>query len=277
MKNGEQKEYSEEKEEKEVRFSLDFEINKTDNLSSSINLNNTNNKNDSSISLKDRAKSAKPFLLSRHCPKLRPVKSDKNPTYLNLWADRKSYKSNLMNKSNINIVAEEDYEKNFNSGDEQYTYNKFYLNNDIILSSSDDNEVNENKTKETTKENSISDICIKMGKNKKFSNIKKIRKKVLHIKNKMTIKNYIDDTGVINKSSFHNYFKKNYGYILNKNNNNINLNNESFDYELDINKRSKSIYLKGSKRIKPILGFLQMNESSNNINNTLSSCELSEI
>ena len=282
MKNVNKKKYSEEEEKSDTRLSLDFEIKEKDKLTSSINMN-TNNRNNLSLLSKDRAKSARPFLLSRHGPKIRPKESSIIPSYMNLWGknadDNKLYKTQF----GINEEAEEDYEKFCNSGDERYSYKKFYLNNDIILSSSDDNEIIDNKTKENTKEDdkddNINNINIKIENKKKVLNFKHIRKKIFHIKNRLKLNKYIDDTSIIKTTLYHNYFKENFEYKW-KNKNNDNKNNLSdnlIEFEYNLTKRSKSIYLKGSKTIRPILGFLKMNDSSNNINNTLSSGDFSEL
>ena len=103
-----------------------------------------NNILQSQLSLKDnRARSAKPFLLRRYIPKLKPIKSRLNPSIIYLggkseYFNFKKYKENLLkNKNDINTVAEEDYEKNANSGDESFSYKNIYSNRD---DSEDDND-----------------------------------------------------------------------------------------------------------------------------------------
>jgi hypothetical protein len=109
-----------------------------------------NNLLQSQLSLKDnRARSAKPLLLRKYIPKLKPIKSSLNPSIIYLggkdeYFNFKKYKENLLkNKNGINTVAEEDYEKNANSGDESYSYKNFYSNVDKSDDESD-NFLNDN-------------------------------------------------------------------------------------------------------------------------------------
>ena len=97
-----------EKEELEdTRYSLGFE--KKEKNNSNINIIQIQ------PSIKDnRARSAKPFLLRKYIPKLKPVKSNLVPTTMHLEGETeisslKKYKKK--NKNDINVVAEEDYEK----------------------------------------------------------------------------------------------------------------------------------------------------------------------
>ena len=241
------------KEEKDdSRYSLDFDNKEKDKNSSILQTQS---------SLKDnRAKSAKPFLLRKYIPKLKPIKSSLNPSIIFLGGKKeyfsyKRYKENLLNnKSDINIVAEEDYEKAANSGDERYSYNNIYSNKDIILSSSDE-EIIDNKENNNNKINNNFSIKITQ-------------------KEKMILKKYNDDTSIITNTPYKNYFRENYGYKWGKkyhlNNNNEMASDNSLDYELGFYKsKCKSIYISSNKNKPPILGFLQMNENSNN--NTLSS------
>ena len=119
MKKSVEKENDEEP--NDTRYSLDFQ--KKENDYNQIVFQ-------SQSSLKEnRPLSAKPLLLRKYIPKLKPVKSNINPSFMHLGGSKvnyksKKYKENLMNnKNNINIVAEEDYEKTANSGDERYSYN----------------------------------------------------------------------------------------------------------------------------------------------------------
>ena len=109
-----------EKEELEdTRYSLGFE--KKEKNNSNINIIQIQ------PSIKDnRARSAKPFLLRKYIPKLKPVKSNLVPTTMHLEGETeisslKKYKKK--NKNDINVVTEEDYEKTANSGDERFSYN----------------------------------------------------------------------------------------------------------------------------------------------------------
>ena len=266
---------------KDSRYSLGFD--KKDK-------EKNNNPQQIQFSLKDsRAKSARPLLLRKYIPTLKPIKANMNPSviYLNAGANSfksKKYKENLLkSKNDINIVAEEDYERNANSGDERYGFNKISYKKDNFLSSEDDNDIienNENPINEININNNINSINIKIPKKKKCvkNNIEHIRKLLIKTKEKMIIKKYNDDTSIIINNPYNNYFKENMGYILGENkkyfNNNDLVSNNSFDYGSDNNfqtSKSKSIYVTSRKfRNKPpILGFLQMNENS--ANTTLSS------
>ena len=266
---------------KDSRYSLGFD--KKDK-------EKNNNPQQIQFSLKDsRAKSARPLLLRKYIPTLKPIKANMNPSviYLNAGANSfksKKYKENLLkSKNDINIVAEEDYERNANSGDERYGFNKISYKKDNFLSSEDDNDIienNDNPINEININNNINSINIKIPKKKKCvkNNIEHIRKLLIKTKEKMIIKKYNDDTSIIINNPYNNYFKENMGYILGENkkyfNNNDLVSNNSFDYGSDNNfqiSKSKSIYVTSRKfRNKPpILGFLQMNENS--ANTTLSS------
>ena len=266
---------------KDSRYSLGFD--KKDK-------EKNNNPQQIQFSLKDsRAKSARPLLLRKYIPTLKPIKANMNPSviYLNAGANSfksKKYKENLLkSKNDINIVAKEDYERNANSGDERYGFNKISYKKDNFLSSEDDNDIienNENPINEININNNINSINIKIPKKKKCvkNNIEHIRKLLIKTKEKMIIKKYNDDTSIITNNPYKNYFKENMGYILGENkkyfNNNDLVSNNSFDYGSDNNvqiSKSKSIYVTSRKfRNKPpILGFLQMNENS--ANTTLSS------
>ena len=260
------------KEEKDdSRYSLDFDNKEKDKNSSILQTQS---------SLKDnRAKSAKPFLLRKYIPKLKPIKSSLNPSIIFLGGKKeyfsyKRYKENLLNnKSDINIVAEEDYEKAANSGDERYSYNNIYSNKDIILSSSDE-EIIDNKEINNNKINNNFSIKITQKEKIVGNKINNIRKHLLKAKEKMILKKYNDDTSIITNTPYKNYFRENYGYKWGKkyhlNNNNEMASDNSLDYELGFYKsKCKSIYISSNKNKPPILGFLQMNENSNN--NTLSS------
>ena len=266
---------------KDSRYSLGFD--KKDK-------EKNNNPQQIQFSLKDsRAKSARPLLLRKYIPTLKPIKANMNPSviYLNAGLNSfksKKYKENLLkSKNDINIVAEEDYERNANSGDERYGFNKISYKKDNFLSSEDDNDIienNDNPINEININNTINSINIKIPKKKKCvkNNIEHIRKLLIKTKEKMIIKKYNDDTSIITNNPYKNYFKENMGYILGENkkyfNNNDLVSNNSFDYGSDNNfqiSKSKSIYVTSRKfRNKPpILGFLQMNENS--ANTTLSS------
>ena len=274
-------EFPKKEDTKDNRYSLGFDKKEKEK---------NNNPQQIQFSLKDsRAKSARPLLLRKYIPTLKPIKANMNPSviYLNAGANSfksKKYKENLLkSKNDINIVAEEDYERNANSGDERYGFNKISYKKDNFLSSEDDNDIienNENPINEININNNINSINIKIPKKKKCvkNNIEHIRKLLIKTKEKMIIKKYNDDTSIITNNPYKNYFKENMGYILGENkkyfNNNDLVSNNSFDYGSDNNfqtSKSKSIYVTSRKfRNKPpILGFLQMNENS--ANTTLSS------
>lgn len=257
----------------DTRYSLGFE--KKEKNNSNINIIQIQ------PSIKDnRARSAKPFLLRKYIPKLKPVKSNLVPTTMHLEGETeisslKKYKKK--NKNDINVVAEEDYEKAANSGDERFSYNNIYSNNDKNFSSDDDNEIiNKDLNIINTDNNNIKLRAKKIIKKTVRNNIDKIRRFMIKTKEKMILKKYCDDTSVITNTSFKDYFRENYGNKWHEKI--INLNNElisdtSFDYDFDFykKKKSKSIYV-GNNKYKnrpPILGFLQMNENS--ANTTLSS------
>ena len=141
----------------ETRYSLGFIKKDKDNLSQT------------QLLLKDRARSAKPLLLRKYIPKLKPVKADLNPTIIYLggkdgYFNYKKYREDLFrNINDINIVNEEDSEKNANSGDERYNIN----DKNISISSGDDNENNENDEKYNKKNMKIFIIiCLKAIKRK---------------------------------------------------------------------------------------------------------------
>ena len=247
----------------ETRYSLGFTKKEKDNLSKT------------QLLLKDRARSAKPLLLRKYIPKLKPVKADLNPTIIYLggkdgYFNYKKYREDLFrNINDINIVNEEDSEKNANSGDERYNIN----DKNISISSGDDNENNENDEKC----NNIN-IDIKIPKNKKYvkNNINSLRKSLMRTKEKTKLKKYKDDTSIVSNVTYKNYFLENYGYRWENKRyliNNENLSNTSFDYSFDnlYRRKSKTIYAEGNKlrNRPPILGFLKVNENS--INTTLSS------
>ena len=95
-----------EEEPNDTRYSLDFPKKEKDIMFQS------------QTSLKEnRPLSAKPLLFRKYIPKLKPVQSYINPSFMHLGGIKenfkpKKYQENLLiNKNNINIVAEEDYEK----------------------------------------------------------------------------------------------------------------------------------------------------------------------
>ena len=238
-----------EEEPNDTRYSLDFHKKEKDN-------NNIILPSQSSFK-ENRPLSAKPLLSRRFIPKLKPVKSHLKPSYMNLGGssenfNSKKYKENL-NKININIVAEEDYEKTANSGDERYSYNNLNSNKIVPFSSSDDNDVIESDD---------TNIKLKRAKNKKSNNINHIRKMVIKIKDKIPNKKYSDDTDIISNTPYKDYIKENYCF---------NWEEPCLDYDFVQKKKSKSIYVGNNKNQNrpPILGFLQMNENS--ANTTLSS------
>ena len=200
-----------------------------------------NNILQSQPSIKDnRARSAKPFLLRKYIPKLKPIKSTMNPSIIYLggkdeYFNFKKYKENLLkSKNDINTVAEEDYEKNANSGDESYSYKNFYSNMDNSEEDSDnffDN--NENSIKSLDKVNkNNNNINIIITKKKKCvkNNINHIRKFLLKTKEKMILKKYNDDTSIDTYTPYKKYFRENYGYksfYISNNNNELVSNSNS--------------------------------------------------
>ena len=259
-------------ENNETRYSLGFEKKENENQVSSI------------INKDSRARSAKPLLLKKYIPKLKPINSNLNPSIIiRKYTSNSNKKPNtsLNFNSNINIVDEEDYEISVNSGDERYAYNKLYYKNEGSVSSFNDSDSFLNKdTKEATNEGTTNSINnnndLNMNKNKKYikDNIENLRKNIFNTKSKMKQKKEIDDFNIITKASYPDYIRKNYFINQFKENNNINEN--SFEYEFDFKNKSKSIYFKGDSGNKgPILSFLQIQDKNNNMN--LSQSNFSDI
>ena len=259
-------------ENNETRYSLGFEKKEKENQVSSI------------INKDSRARSAKPLLLKKYIPKLKPINSNLNPSIIiRKYTSNSNKKPNtsLNFNSNINIVDEEDYEISVNSGDERYAYNKLYYKNEGSVSSFNDSDSFLNKdTKEATNEGTTNSINnnndLNMNKNKKYikDNIENLRKNIFNTKSKMKQKKEIDDFNIITKASYPDYIRKNYFINQFKENNNIDEN--SFEYELNLKNKSKSIYFKGDSGNKgPILSFLQIQDKNNNMN--LSQSNFSDI
>ena len=259
-------------ENNETRYSLGFEKKEKENQLSSI------------INKDSRARSAKPLLLKKYIPKLKPINSNLNPSIIiRKYTSNSNKKPNtsLNFNSNINIVDEEDYEISVNSGDERYAYNKLYYKNEGSVSSFNDSDSFLNKdTKEATNEGTTNSINnnndLNMNKNKKYikDNIENLRKNIFNTKSKMKQKKEIDDFNIITKASYPDYIRKNYFINQFKENNNIDEN--SFEYELNLKNKSKSIYFKGDSGNKgPILSFLQIQDKNNNMN--LSQSNFSDI
>ena len=137
-------------ENNETRYSLGFEKKENENQVSSI------------INKDSRARSAKPLLLKKYIPKLKPINSNLNPSIIiRKYTSNSNKKPNtsLNFNSNINIVDEEDYEISVNSGDERYAYNKLYYKNEGSVSSFNDSDSFLNKdTKEATNEGTTNSI-----------------------------------------------------------------------------------------------------------------------
>ena len=269
MKSREQNNFIE---NNETRYSLGFEKKEKENQLSSI------------INKDSRARSAKPLLLKKYIPKLKPINSNLNPSIIiRKYTSNSNKKPNtsLNFNSNINIVDEEDYEILVNSGDERYAYNKLYYKNEGSVSSFNDSDSFLNKdTKEATNEGTTNSINnnndLNMNKNKKYikDNIENLRKNIFNTKSKMKQKKEIDDFNIITKASYPDYIRKNYFINQFKENNNIDEN--SFEYELNLKNKSKSIYFKGDSGNKgPILSFLQIQDKNNNMN--LSQSNFSDI
>ena len=237
---------------------------------------NSKNKRSQLQSSLNRALSAKTLLYKNYIPKLRPVKSHLNPSFMHLGGNNedfnpKKYKENILkNKSNINIVVEEDYEKSANSGDERYSYNNLKSNKILSFSSNDEKDIIKNDLITNIDDiNEFEDdinINLKKIKNMKIINnkINDIRNLVIKIKEKIPNQKYIDDTDIIPNTPYKDYINHNCSFDW----------EESYlDYDTGFSekKKSKSIYEGKNKNRKrpPILGFLQMNENSSNT--TLSS------
>ena len=224
--------------------------------------------------LKDnRARSAKP-LLRKFVPRLKPVKANMNPSifYLNGIYEFFNYNKNK-SISDINIVAEEDYEKKANSGDESYSYNNSHSEKDNFLSYNDDNTDFIDNNENNIDKNSINIIITKKKKCVK-NNINRIRKHLLKTKEKIRLKEFNDDTSIISNNPYKNYLTENFvyeKYYLNDNNEIISDNSIDLDIDFFNKITSKSIYAGKykNKNRPPILGFLQMNDNS--ANTTLSS------
>ena len=225
----------------------------------------------------NRPLSAKPLLFRKYIPKLKPVQSYINPSFMYLGGSKenfksKKYKENILdNKNNINIVAEEDYEKTANSGDERYSFNNLNSNKNMPFSSSDDNDITANDNINIINTNNINKIeenfnfNIKKTKTTKKgvrNNFNHIRKIFIKYKDKIPTKKYIDDTDIVTNTEYKDYIQQNFSSKW----------DESYlDSDFVLKKKSKSIYVGNNKNKgrPPILGFLQMNENSPNT--TLSS------
>ena len=242
---------------------------------------NSKNKRPQLQSSLNRALSAKTLLYNNYIPKLRPVKSHLNPSFMHLGGNNedfnpKKYKENILkNKSNINIVVEEDYEKSANSGDERYSYNNLKSNKILSFSSNDEKDIIKNDL--ITNIDDINELEDDININfKNVKNMKSIKNKINHIRNlvikikeKIPNQKYIDDTDIIPNTPYKDYINHNCSFDW----------EESYlDYDIGFSekKKSKSIYEGKNKNKKrpPILGFLQMNENSAN---TTFSSALSEL
>ena len=232
---------------------------------------NSKNKRPQLQSSLNRALSAKTLLYNNYIPKLRPVKSHLNPSFMHLGGNNedfnlKKYKENILkNKSNINIVVEEDYEKSANSGDERYSYNNLKSNKILSFSSNDEKDIIKNDLITNIDDiNELEDdinINFKNVKNMKSiqNKINNIRNLLIKIKEKIPNQKYIDDTDIIPNTPYNDYINHNCSFDW----------EESYlDYDIGFSekKKSKSIYEGKNKNRKrpPILGFLQMNENSSN-------------
>ena len=249
-----------------THYSLDFQKRENNNKNIRPQFGSSSN----------RALSAKTLLYNYYIPKLRPVKSYLNPSFMHLGGNKedfnpKKYKKDLFkNKNNINIVVEEDYEKSANSGDERYSYNYLKSNKIMPFYSNDENGIIKNDIINNINDiNEFEDdinINLKKIKNMKIINnkINDIRNLVIKIKEKIPNKKYIDDTDIMPKTPYIDYINQNFSFDREEN---------YLDYNVGLSekKKSRSIYEGNNKNKKrpPILGFLQMNENSSNT--TLSS------
>ena len=254
-----------EEEPNDTRYSLDFQKKEKDGNHIMFQ--------SQSFLKENRPLSAKPLLFRKYIPKLKPVQSHVNPSFMYLGGSKdnsksKKYKENLLNnKNNINIVAEEDYEKTANSGDERYSFNNLNSNKNMPFSSSDDNEITVNDNINIINTNDINkieenfniDIKATKTKSKKGvrNNFNHIRKIFIKYKDKIPNKKYIDDTDIVTNTQYKDYIQKNYSSKWDE---------YYFDCDFVQKRKSKSIYEGKNKNQNrpPILGFLQMNENSAN-------------
>ena len=242
---------------------------------------NSKNKRSQLQSSLNRALSAKTLLYNNYIPKLRPVKSHLNPSFMHLGGNNedfnpKKYKENILkNKNDINVVVEEDYEKSANSGDERYSHNNLKSNKILSFSSNDEKDIIKNDL--ITNIDDINEFEDDININfKNIKNMKSIKNKINHIRNlvikikeKIPNQKYIDDTDIIPNTPYKDYINHNFSFDWEEN---------YLDYDIGFSekKKSKSIYEGKNKNKKrpPILGFLQMNENSAN---TTFSSALSEL
>lgn len=265
-----------EKEEKSIRFSLKFENRKNNKLKSLNEDQRTR-----SLSLYNSK------LLNKYIPKLKPIETNINPSPINLISKdeiiieednfkikpiRKSDKKLLFFKEK-SIEKEEEFKDNLINTRNECFNNKIKKNSPY--SRDNDSKDKENKNNKNSQFNivnkNVTDNIIKSKKNDNFC-INEIRKQFDKIKKTLEFNNFEDDSKII-KFSYSKYFKYNDKIGC----------GQKFINKLKLKKmkeyekyKNKTVNFKDLKSFRPpILGFLQMNETSNNT--TLSSCNLSEI
>ena len=232
-------------------------------------------------SIENRARSfisSNKKLLQKYIPKLKPIKTNLNPSPIILKEinEAKIEDDNfIMNKNKISNkklhqlktvgIKEEIIEKAVNSNDEQCNN----LNNNGSDSSDNDSKNNEKKSNKNNAINKNDENISKIKTNFNFC-FNTIRKKLDKIKNKIQNK-YKDDTN-LDFSYENNFYEKYRIKCVQKYIDTLKMKKKE-EYEKI---RNKTISFKDMKFFKPpILGFLEKNEISNN--STLSSCNLSEV
>ena len=217
-------------------------------------------------------------LLQKYIPKLKPIKTNLNPSPIilkgineakieddNFITNKKKISNKKLHKLKTVGIKEEIIEKAVNSNDEQCNN----LNNNGSDSSDNDSKNNEKKSNKNNATNKNDENISKIKTNFNFC-FNTIRKKLDKIKNKIQNK-YKDDTN-LNFSHENNFYEKYRIKCVQKYIDTLKMKKKE-EYEKI---RNKTISFKDMKFFKPpILGFLEKNEISNN--STLSSCNLSEV
>ncbi len=217
-------------------------------------------------------------LLQKYIPKLKPIKTNLNPSPIilkgineakieddNFITNKKKISNKNLHKLKTVGIKEEIIEKAINSNDEQCNN----LNNNGSDSSDNDSKTNEKKSNKNNATNKNDENISKIKTNFNFC-FNTIRKKLDKIKNKIQNK-YKDDTN-LDFSYENNFYEKYRIKCVQKYIDTLKMKKKE-EYEKI---RNKTISFKDMKFFKPpILGFLEKNEISNN--STLSSCNLSEV
>ena len=255
-------------EDRSLRNTIGFEKGLNNKLNT-IKNESIDNRSRSFISLNKK-------LLQKYIPKLKPIKTNLNPSPIilkgineakieddNFITNKKKISNKKLHKLKTVGIKEEIIEKAVNSNDEQCNN----LNNNGSDSSDNDSKNSEKKSNNTTNKNDENISKIKTHFN--FC-INTIRKKLDKIKNKIQNK-YKDDTN-LDFSYENNFYEKYRIKCVQKYIDKLKIKKKE-EYE---KMRNKTISFTDMKFFKPpILGFLEKNEISNN--STLSSCNLSEV